>query len=397
MQGKKIILGVTGSIAAYKAAQIASGLVKRGAQVHVVMTQNARKLVGEATFWALTRNPVLCEMFEPSVTSDIEHVSVAESADLLLVAPATANTIAKLAVGMADDMLSTMALVARCPMLIAPAMNRLMFRHKAVQENLARLRDKGWVIIEPESGRLACGDEGIGRLADPEAIIERVGQTLAGAQGDLSGLRIMVSAGPTQEAIDPVRVITNRSSGKMGYAIAERAIARGASVVLVSGPVGLSAPESAKIVCVSTVAEMREAVVSRIGEVDAFVSAAAPADFVPAEPENSKIKKRERLSLELVKAVDILGDLGGLEHTALLVGFAAETEDVVANARAKLESKNLDIIVANDARCALGADDNEVTIIDRSGFEERLPRMSKAAVADKLLDHIAETVRKGMQ
>ncbi len=391
MHGKKIILGVTGSVAAYKAAYIASGLVKRGADVHVVMTENARKLVGEATFWALTHNPVLCDMFQPPVRREIEHVSVSESADLFLVAPATANVIAKLAHGIADDMLSTMALVARCPMLIAPAMNLHMFTNAIVQENLSCLKKKGWTVIEPDSGRLACGDEGTGRLADPEAIIACVEEALEHSD-DLVGLRILVSAGPTQEAIDPVRVISNRSSGKMGYAIAERAARRGAEVTLVTGPVSIQAPVGVEVVRVSSVQEMRDAVIGRIVSVDAFVSAAAPADFVPAKPASAKIKKSDSLSLELVKAVDILGEIGKTKPKTLLVGFAAETENLIDNANAKLKAKHLDIIVANDAESALGADDNEVAIITKSGDDVRLPRMSKTAVADRLLDYIKTTI-----
>lgn len=395
LEGKKIILGVTGSIAAYKAAYLASALVKRGADVHVVMTEHAKQLVGESTFWSLTRNPVLSGMFESPTKPEITHVSLPESADLLLVAPATANIIGKLANGLADDMLSTMALVVRCPVIIAPAMNVHMYTNAFVVGNMDRLRQHECIFVEPEEGRLACGDEGVGRLADPELILRAVEEALIGGPRDYFGINVLVTAGPTQEPIDPVRFISNRSSGKMGYAIAEMAAKRGAKVTLISGPTDLTPPPGVELARVTTVREMYEAVVARVRDAQMFVSAAAPADFTPAQVRDQKVKKAVHWTLELDKAEDILAEVGKHKGDTLLVGFAAETENLEEYAEEKLENKNLDLIVANDVSPGsdiFGSDTNQVTLISRTGDTVRWPRMSKREVANGILDYIKKNL-----
>lgn len=390
IRGKKIILGVTGGIAAYKSAYIASALVQRGADVYVVMTEHATKLVGEATFWGITGNDVITDLFAPPKNHEIVHVSLAESADLMLIAPATANIIGKLANGIADDMLTTMAMVAG-RIVVCPAMNVHMYQNAAVAANIERLRGFGHMIVEPESGRLACGDEGIGRLADPDKIVRIVEELLGGAQKDYTGKKVLVSAGPTREAIDPVRFISNRSSGRMGYAIAAEAAARWARVTLVSGPTELDPPAGVEIVPVETVREMYDAVVSRAGEADLFVSAAAPADFRPAKASEHKIKKSDHLTLELDKAEDILATVGASKGRTVLVGFAAETQDMEKRAADKLAAKNLDLIAANNVgpgSDVFGGDTNQVTLISRSGEKIALPKMPKREVAKAILDYV---------
>lgn len=390
LAGQKIILGVTGSIAAYKAAYLASGLTQRGASVHVVMTEHACELIGPPTFWSLTRNPVITGMFEQPANPEITHISLPESADLMLIAPATANVIGKLANGLADDMLSTMALSVRCPKVIVPAMNVHMYTNPIVVANLDRLRQYDWIVVEPESGPLACGDEGIGRLADPEQIMRRIDEILLGPQ-DLAGVNVLVTAGPTREPIDPVRFISNRSSGKMGYAIAENAARRGARVTLVSGPTDLEIPAGVETVCVNTVSEMYEAVASRARDANLLICAAAAADFTPAQVPDQKIKKQDKLVLELDRAVDILEEIGKKKHKIVLVGFAAETTNLEQYAREKLERKRLDLIVANDVSAAggvFGSDTNQVTLISRDGDKVEWPRMSKREVANAILDYV---------
>ena len=395
LSGKKIILGVTGSIAAYKAAYLASALVQRGADVHVVMTEHATKMVGPATFWSLTSNPVIADLFEPPRNREITHVSLSESADLLLIAPATANIIGKLANGLADDMLSTLALVVKCPVIIAPAMNANMYTNPTVVANVDRLRRQEFVIVEPDPGRLACGEEGVGRLADPEEILRAVEEALTGVLKDLSGLNVLVSAGPTYEPIDPVRYIGNRSSGKMGYAVAEAAAARGARVTLVSGPTNLDPPGGVEFVRVETVRRMFQAVTEHIADADLFVSAAAPADFTPVKAEGQKVKKSARWTLELDKAEDILAEVGKQKGKTVLVGFAAETEDMERHARQKLKGKNLDLIVANDVSAesdVFGSDTNQVTLICKTGDKIEWPRMSKREVANSILDYVKKNL-----
>ncbi len=393
LSGKRIILGISGGIAAYKAAYIASALTQRGADVHVVLTQHGLMFVGPATFWGITRNPVITGLFDQSADAEIKHVSLSESADLLLIAPATANIIGKLANGIADDMLTTMALVVRCPIVIAPAMNANMYSNPIVVTNIERLRQRGCVIIDPEEGHLACGSEGRGRLADPDKIVRVVEEILLGVTRDYAGLTVVVTAGPTQEPIDPVRFISNRSSGKMGYAIAECAARRGARVILVSGPTDLEVPNGVEIVKVRTAREMFEAVDKVANSADVLICAAAPADFVPAEASSEKIKKGSRLTLELDQAVDILGEVGKRKGRTILVGFAAETSDLERNAEEKLVAKNLDLIVANDVsqgNDVFGSDTNEVTLISRTGDLIRWPRMSKREVAEGILNYVRD-------
>lgn len=397
LSGRKILLGITGGIAAYKAAYLASALVKQGADVHVVMTEHALKLIAPATFWGITGNDVITDLFEPPKKREIVHVSLSESADLMLIAPATANIIGKLANGIADDMLTTMAMVAR-KIMICPAMNVRMYENAAVVANIARLRDRGYLFVEPESGRLACGDEGIGRLADPDRIVRAVEDILAPGENDYAGKRVLVTAGPTREPIDPVRYISNRSSGKMGYAIAAEAAARGAVVTLVTGPTELATPSGVDAVAVETVSEMADAVLSRAAEADVFISAAAPADFRPMQPRDRKIKKTDHLTLDLGKTEDILSRVGAAKGSTIVVGFAAETENLVENASEKLRAKNCDLIVANNVGAGsdvFGSDSNEVTLISRSGETISLPRMAKSEVAKAILDHVRSRLLEG--
>lgn len=397
LDNKKILLGITGGIAAYKAAYVASALVKRGADVHVVMTEHATKLIGSATFWGITGNPVHTDLFEPPKKPEIVHVSLSESADLMVIAPATANVIGKLANGIADDMLTTMAMVAR-RIVICPAMNVHMYENPIVVENICKLRDRGYGFIEPEAGRLACGDEGIGRLADPDRIVEAVEEILAGGRKDYSGRRVLVTAGPTREPIDPVRYISNRSSGKMGYAIAAEAVARGARVTLVTGPTELNPPSGVEVVSVETVQEMSDAVISRAADADVFISAAAPADFRPSEARERKIKKTDHLTLELDKTEDILSRVGASKGRTIVVGFAAETENLVENASEKLQRKNCDLVVANDVGAGsdvFGGDMNQVTLISRKGEKTALPRMAKSEVAKAILDFVRSNLMEG--
>ncbi len=382
MKGKKVVLGVTGSIAAYKACALTSMLVKAGADVHVIMTKHAAELVGPASFGALTRNKVTTKMFEERAVREIEHVSLAASADLIIVAPATANIIAKCACGIADDMLSTTLLAARCPIIAAPAMNTAMYEHPATEANIDKVRSYGWTIVEGESGRLACGTEGRGRMAEPEEIFAEAERVLG--PKDFAGIKAVVSAGPTREAIDPVRYISNRSSGKMGYAIAETLARRGADVTIVSGPVSLST--NLRRINVETVSEMYEAVKAATADADLFVSAAAPADFTVDEPASEKIKKRDSLDVKLTKAVDIISSID--KTNLFTVGFAAETENLEKYAQDKLRRKGMDMIAANDVtKGVFGSDENEITIYTEKE-KIRLERASKREIADKLSDII---------
>ena len=387
---KKIVLGVSGGIAAYKAAYLASSLVKRGVDVHVVMTASALKLVAPATFWGITSNNVITDLFEPPRQREIVHISLVEDSDLMLIAPATANIIGKLANGIADDMLTTMVLVAR-KIVICPAMNVHMYQNPAVAENIEKLRSRGYIIVEPESGRLACGDEGVGRLADPDKIVEVVDRLLAGAAQDFAGRKVLVTAGPTREPIDPVRYITNYSSGKMGYAIAVEAADRGADVTLISGPTQLNAPTGIEIINVTTVHEMYNEVICRAAESDVFISAAAPSDFRPKQIHSGKIKKSERYTLELNQTEDILAAVGASKGKTVVVGFAAETENLERNAVEKLKRKNADLFVGNYVGAGsgvFGGEDNEVTLLSRGGESVSLPKMSKRKVAKAILDYI---------
>ncbi|MFC1903938.1 bifunctional phosphopantothenoylcysteine decarboxylase/phosphopantothenate--cysteine ligase CoaBC [Chloroflexota bacterium] len=385
---KTIVLGITGGIAAYKAADITSKLTQAGARVEVVMTESATKLIAPLTLRSITGRPVITDMFEPAPEHSIEHIALAEAADIVVIAPATANTIAKLAAGIADNMLTCLVLATRAPVIIAPAMNDNMFQNTVTQDNLSKLKARGFTIIDPAYGRLASGKTGWGRLADTEIIIGTIKQVL-GRKGDLAGKRIVVTAGGTQEPIDPVRHIGNRSSGKMGYAIAEAARDRGATVSLITAPTSLPEPAGIKIISVQTASQMRGAVAKAVTKADALIMAAAVADYQPKDTARAKIKKEApSLTLELVRTPDILTEVKG---QFLKVGFAAESENMVANAKQKLEKKGLDLIVANDitsAKSGFSVDTNKVTIIDRKGKVENLPLLTKREVADKILDKV---------
>jgi phosphopantothenoylcysteine decarboxylase/phosphopantothenate--cysteine ligase len=388
-----IALGVSGGIGAYKAVEVARGLQKQGHDVVAVMTRNARKFVGPITFEAITRRKVLIDQFVPGANSDIEHIAVASSIDLLLVAPATANVIGKFANGIADDFLSSLYIATKAPVLLAPAMNTNMFEHEAVRANLDRLRSRGVRFVDPGAGYLACGWIGKGRLAEPSEIVAAAEEVLR-PSGPLSGRRILVTAGPTREAIDPVRFLANRSSGKMGYALAAAARNRGAGVELISGPTALKPPSGVVMVHVTSAAEMHEAVTARAPAADVVIMAAAVADYTPGAAAAEKIHKdREPMTLTLVRTPDIIGELARRRAGAdrpILVGFAAETNDVVAEARKKRREKGVDLVVANDvSRTDAGfeVDDNEVTIVSADG-EEVVPLQSKAAIANRVLDRV---------
>ena len=395
MSQKKVVLGITGCIGAYKAAEIVRGLKKEGFAVQVIMTASAREFITPLTLETLSESPVISDLFGPRREEGARHISLTEECDLLLVAPATANILAKFACGIADDFLSTFFLANRAPVLVAPAMNTQMLEHPAVKANIAKLRERGADFIEPGEGWLACGWTGKGRLAEPEKIVERVRTRLEKGRR-LSGETILVSAGPTAEPFDPVRVLTNRSSGKMGYRLAEVARERGAKVILVSGPASEPEPSGIDVVRVTTAAEMKKAILSRLDSASIVLMAAAVADYRPELYETSKIKKgSEPLQLKLVRTDDILLEIGRRRRPdQMVVGFAAETEDLEERARRKLETKNLDLVVANDVGIGFETDTNEVILIGRDGSRELVPMMSKRNVAEKILDRI-EVTRRG--
>jgi phosphopantothenoylcysteine decarboxylase / phosphopantothenate---cysteine ligase len=397
LTGKRILLGVTGSIAAYKAVEIVRELVKREAEVQVVMTEAATRFVAPLTFETLSRQPVLLDMFTLAYGSQIGHIQATASADLFVIAPATANTIARLAHGLADDFLSNIYLASRCPTLLAPAMDSDMYQHVALQENLARLRDRGVHIVGPASGELASGLVGPGRLVEPPEILAAIEGLLQPSQ-DLAGEAVLVTAGPTREALDPVRFISNRSSGKMGYAVAEAASRRGARVILVTGPTALPPPHGAEVVRVETAQEMYDAVLSRLDAATVVIKAAAVADYRPKRVAERKIKKDETVpEITLEPTPDILAEVGRRKGRRILVGFAAETEDLVANARKKLQRKNLDLMVANDLRqpgAGFDIDTNVVKILDAQGGVEEVPLQTKRSVGDRILDRVVELIRK---
>lgn len=390
-RGKHILLGVTGGIAAYKAVELLRLLVKAGADVHVVMTRHAREFVAPLTFQTLSGNPVHTELFNLIQEREIGHIALADRADLCIVAPATANVIGKVANGLADDLLTTSLMATRAPVLFVPAMNVNMWENPLYRENQARLERHGYHFMAPVVGELACGWEGQGKLPDPAQIFDYA-QDLVGSR-ELAGCTVLITAGPTHEELDPVRYLTNHSSGKMGYAIARTARNRGARVILVSGPVALTPPEKIELVPVTTAGEMHAAVMARCDIADVIVKAAAVADFRPSERGAGKIKKTDRnqLTLELVRNPDILAELGARRGKALLVGFAAETDDLLANAQKKLLDKGVDLIVANDVTepgAGFSRDTNIVRFLDRQGNVEELPCLPKAEVAGKLLDRI---------
>lgn len=396
METKKpcVVLGVTGGIAAYKACEILRLLQKRGVDVYVVMTKNACHFVAPLTFETLSGHPVAVDTFERPQTWEVEHIALAKRADVFLIAPATANIIGKMASGIADDMLSTTVMATKAPVLLAPAMNTGMWENAAVQHNLDVLKARGVHVAAPVSGHLACGDSGAGKLEDVEVIAERTMELLS-QKRDMEGLRVLVTAGPTREAIDPVRYISNRSSGKMGYAIAESAAKRGAKVVLLSGPVSIPAPRGVEVVPFMTTQELMEQASARAEEQDILIQAAAPADYRVETVASQKIKKQDGapMTLNLVENPDVAAALGSHKKpNQVFVGFAAETNDVIAHAEKKLERKNLDMIVANNVTrpgAGFDVDTNIVTLITGERMDD-LPLLSKKEVAERILDRALE-------
>lgn len=392
LSGKTVLLGITGGIAAYKMANVTSALRKTGAEVHCILTQNATQFITPLTFETLSNNRCIVDTFDRNFQYDVAHVSLAKKADVILIAPATANVIAKLAHGLADDMLTTTVLAARCPKLIAPAMNTAMLENPATQENLATLRRYGFTVIEPATGMLACKDVGSGKLPEPEVLCEEIYRVIA-REKDLQGLHITVTAGPTQESLDPVRFLTNHSSGKMGYAIAREAMLRGADVTLISGPVALKAPLGVKLVNITTAQEMLEGVQAALPQTDVLVMAAAVADYRPAVVADNKMKKGEGdMSIPLERTGDVLGWVAQNRHPGLFVcGFSMETEHMLENSQKKRTKKKLDMIVANNLKtqgAGFGVETNVVTLITPDWVEE-LPLLGKDQVAGKLLTAIA--------
>jgi phosphopantothenoylcysteine decarboxylase/phosphopantothenate--cysteine ligase len=399
LTGKHILLGITGGIAAYKSALLVREFVRAGAEVQVVMTPSATQFVTPLTFATLSRRDVIIEMFPPvpgqSTSQWTKHIDLAVWADIMLIAPATANTIAKIAGGMADNFLTTLVLALRGPLVLAPAMDVDMYNNIATQSNLALLRERGVRIVEPGSGELASGLSGPGRLPDTAVLVDAVHDVFAGTTKDLIGKNILVTAGPTQEPIDPVRYLGNRSSGKMGFAIAQAAAARGASVTLIAGPVHLATPAGVQRVDVSTAREMADVVAEHFGDCDALLMAAAVADFAPASVADSKIKREtvnaDRFTIECVKNPDILRTAAEMRTHQVLVGFALETDDGLEHARKKRAGKRLDLIVLNDPRvdgAAFGSDTNVVTLVGRDDSAEPLPRLPKLVVAHRILDRV---------
>jgi phosphopantothenoylcysteine decarboxylase / phosphopantothenate---cysteine ligase len=397
LKGKEIVLGVTAGIAAYKAAELVRLLIKEEANVHVVMTQNAQEFVTPLTFQTLSGNPVVTELFTLIEDEKIGHIELADLAELIVILPATANIIGKIANGIADDFLSTMVMASKAPVFFAPSMNVKMWENLALQKNIQILLERGYQIIEPGEGELACHWYGKGRLAELDEVVEKVEDLFS--QKDLKGEKVLVTAGPTQEPIDPVRFITNRSSGKMGYALAKVARRRGAEVILVTGPTLLSLPrKDIEVVPVRTAAEMREAVLSHMEKCTAVIKAAAVSDYRPRVISQTKLKKAEpQYSLELERTADILEEIGKKKGDRIVIGFAAETENLVAHARKKLVEKNLDFIVVNDVTepgSGFSSDTNQVKILFPSGEVKDLPVMSKEEVSQFILDDVANLLRQ---
>ncbi len=398
LKGKRVTLGVTGSIAAYKAVQIASTLHQAGAIVDVAMTQDAQRFVAPLSFQAITHRPVFADLWAPGMETDIAHVTLGRESEVIVIAPATANCLAKLAHGLADDPVSVTVLAARCPVIVAPAMDAGMYVHPATAANVETLRKRGVVVVEPEEGHLASGLVGLGRLAAPDSIVDAI-RTALGQHGDLAGKHVLVTAGGTQEPIDPVRYITNYSSGKMGYAIAEAARDRGADVVLVTTPTALRTPGGLTTWHVRTAAEMLEVMTDRYPELDVLIMVAAVADFRVEHEAEQKIKRGEHaLELRLVPNADLLATTAALPspRRPVRVGFAAESEDLLAHATEKLARKSLDLIVANDiSGDVFGADDNEVTLLWANGHRQGLPRLPKVDVAERVLDAVVGLLADG--
>ena len=392
---KCVVIGVTGGIAVYKALDVISALRKKDIEVHVIMTESATKFVNPLTFQSISQNMVVTDMFAEPKAWEIQHISLAQKADLMLIAPATANIIGKVANGISDDMLSTTIMAAsKAKVIFAPAMNTHMYQNRIVQGNIEKLKSYGYDFIEPASGRLACGDIGVGKLADVNTIVERVLTELNDKEQDLNGKKVLISAGPTIAPIDPVRYITNRSTGKMGYAIAEEARDRGAEVVLVSGPTNLNPPKNVRVINIKTNEEMKNEIYDNFEWGDIVIKSAAVADYKPKEYSEEKIKKGEGdLNLCLTRDNDILKSLGDMKTHQILVGFAAESNDVLKNADKKLKNKNLDFIVANDITASdtgFGSEDNKVVILSKNNEKLELDKMSKKEVASNIFDMILE-------
>ena len=391
LQGKKIVLGVTGGIAVYKAVDLVSRLRKAGCEVRVVMTEHAQQFVTPLTFKEISGNAVATSMWNANQEFNVEHIALANWADAFLVAPATANILAKMACGIADDLLSTTLLAAQAPIVVCPAMNTGMYQNPATQENIAKLQERGVTVMPPAVGHLACGTSGPGRLPEPQQIVEFMSAFFAGREGDLRGLRVLVTAAGTREPIDPVRYVGNRSSGKMGYAVAQMAAERGADVLLISGPSALATPPNVRVVNVETTNEMLEACLAAYGDVDIVIKAAAVADYRPRDVADQKIKKKtdDALTVVMDKNPDILKTLGAKKEQQVLVGFAAETQNLLANAREKVVKKNLDMIVANDVTAAgagFNSDTNIVKFLFANGDVRELEQMPKVDVANRILD-----------
>jgi phosphopantothenoylcysteine decarboxylase/phosphopantothenate--cysteine ligase len=392
LQGKNVLLGLTGGIAAYKTGELIRECIRRGANVKVIMTDHAQEFMTPMTVQTLSRNPVYTDMFSLIKDYDIAHISLAEYADIAVIAPATANVIGKIAAGIADDLLTTVIMATKAPVLICPAMNVHMYENPIVQENIARLATRGYQFVDPGYGELACKVTGPGRLAEVPEIMEAIETTLT--EKDLAGERILVTAGPTQEPFDPVRFISNHSSGKMGYALAAMARRRGAQVTLISGPSALAPPVGVRFLSVTTAVEMRDAVMANLEPATVVIKAAAVADYRPAEVAPQKIKKKEGpLTIKLVRNPDIISEIGRQKGNRILVGFAMESENLIDNAKGKLLAKNLDMIVANDLTqegAGFQTDTNIIKILDRDGGMEELPIMDKADVANRILDRIRD-------
>lgn len=391
-KGKNIILGVTSSIAAYKSANVASALVKKGCNVNVLMTQNATNFINPLTFEELTKHKCIIDTFDRNVQYNVAHISLATSADAFIIAPASANVIGKIANGIADDMLTTTVMACKCPVIISPAMNTNMYENPIVQDNLAKLERFGYIIVPPAEGRLACGTVGKGKMPDEQVLLDYLERVLSDKQ-DFKGKKVLVTAGPTQESIDPVRYLTNHSSGKMGYAVARQAMLRGAEVTLVSGKVNLPPVPFVKMINVTTAEDMYNAVTAEFDNTDIVVKAAAVADFRPKQIASDKLKKADGMnSIELEPTKDILKELGKNKKTQFICGFSMETQNMTENSKKKLDTKNLDMIVCNNLKvegAGFQGDTNVVTIIDKTNTTE-LGIMSKTEVADKILDRIAE-------
>ena len=391
-KGKNIILGVTSSIAAYKSANVASALVKKGCNVNVLMTENATNFINPLTFEELTKHKCIIDTFDRNVQYNVAHISLAVSADAFIIAPASANVIGKIANGIADDMLTTTVMACKCPVIISPAMNTNMYENPIVQDNLAKLERFGYIIVPPAEGRLACGTIGKGKMPDEQVLLDYLERALSDKQ-DFKGKRVLVTAGPTQESIDPVRYITNHSSGKMGYAVARHAMLRGAEVTLVSGKVNLPPVPFVKMIYITTAEDMYNAVTAEFENTDIVIKAAAVADFRPKRIADDKLKKADGMdSIELEPTKDILKELGKNKKNRFICGFSMETKNMTENSRKKLENKNLDMIVCNNLKvegAGFQGDTNVVTVIDKTNITE-LGIMSKTEVADKILDRIAE-------